>query len=74
MRGSNGSLPKWDQEHLDRTQRALQAWTTRDPGAAKTETAASAGAGTIDDFRLRGSSRCRRMGVTLLDGGGDIEG
>ena len=32
------------------------------------------GPGMIDDFRLWGSSRCRRMGVTLSEGGGDIEG
>ena len=30
--------------------------------------------GMIDDFRLWGSSRCRRMRVTLSEGGGDIEG
>ena len=30
--------------------------------------------GMIDDFRLWGSRRCRRMGVTLSEGGGDIEG
>ena len=30
--------------------------------------------GMVDDFRLWGSSRCRRMGVTLSEGGGDIEG
>ena len=29
----------WDQQHLDRTQRVLKAWTTRDPAAAKTEAA-----------------------------------
>ena len=29
----------WDQKHLDRTQRVLQVWTTRDPAAAKTEAA-----------------------------------
>ena len=29
----------WDRHHLDRTQRVLQAWTTRDPAAAKTEAA-----------------------------------
>ena len=86
----------WDQQHLDRTQRVVQAWTTRDPAAAKTEaaglrqaiadadwdtverhgaldavvdkidqaeeeTAASAGAGWIDHFRLRGSSSWRQM-------------
>ena len=28
------------------------------------------GPGSIDDFRLWGSRRCRQMGVTLLDGGG----
>ena len=32
------------------------------------------GPGSIDDFRLWGSRRCRQMGVTLLDGGGDIKG
>ena len=33
------------------------------------------GRGMFDDFRLWGSSRCRRMGVTLSEGGGgDIEG
>ena len=32
------------------------------------------GPGMIDDFHLWGSSRCRRMGVTLSEGGGDIEG
>ena len=82
-----------------RTQRVLQAWTTRDPAAAKTEAAVlrqaisdtdwdtverhdglegalkkinqlaqespvSNGRGMIDDFRLWGSSRCRRMGET----------
>ena len=31
--------------------------------------AASAGAGSIDDFGLRGSSRCRQMGVPLSDQG-----
>ena len=41
---------------------------------AEEETEASAGAGMVDDFRLWGSSRCRRMGVTLSEGGGDIEG
>ena len=81
------------------TQRVLQAWTTRDPAAAKTEAAvlrqgisdtdwdtverhdglegalkninqpeqetpALNGQGMIDDFRLWGSSRCRRMGET----------
>ena len=30
--------------------------------------------GMIDDFHLWGSSRCRQMGVPLLDGGGDIKG
>jgi len=34
----------------------------------------SNGRGMIDDFRLWGSRRCRRMGVTLSEGGGDIEG
>ena len=29
----------WDQQHLDRTQRDLQAWTTRDPVAANSEAA-----------------------------------
>ena len=29
MRGSNGSLSKWNQHHLDRTQRLLKDWTTR---------------------------------------------
>ena len=91
---------KWNQQHLDRTQRVLQAWTTRDLAAAKTEaavlrqaiadadwdtverhgglaavvekidqadeeTAASGGAGWFDNFRLRGSRRCRRMGGHL---------
>ena len=86
------------------TQRVLQAWVTRDPGAGKTEaavlrqaiadadwdtverhsgldavvdtidqaeekTAASAGAGSIDDFRLRGSRTWRRMGGPLTRGG-----
>ena len=86
----------WDQKHLDRTQRVLQVWTTRDPAAAKTEaaglrqaiadadwdtverhggldavvdkidqaeeeTAASVGAGWIDNFRLGGSSSWRQM-------------
>ena len=27
----------WYQQHLDRTQRVIQAWTTRDTSAAKTE-------------------------------------
>ena len=84
----------WDQHHLDRTQRVLKAWTTRDPAAAKTEasvlaqaiadadgdtierhggfdavvdktnqakeeTAASAGAGWIDNLRLWGASSWR---------------
>ena len=39
MRKSNGVLSKWDQQHLDRTQRVLQAWTTRDPDAATTQAA-----------------------------------
>ena len=30
--------------------------------------------GMIDDFHLWGSRRCRQMGVTLSEGGGDIEG
>ncbi len=86
----------WDQKHLDRTQRVLQVWTTRDPAAAKTEaaglrqaiadadwdtverhggldavvdkidqaeeeTAASVGAGWIDNFHLGGSSSWRQM-------------
>ena len=92
-----------DPQRRDRTQRVLQAWTTRDPAAAKTEaaalrqaiadadldtvkrhgdldavldkidqaeeeTAASSGAGSIDNFRLWGSRPCRRMGghVTRL--------
>ena len=38
MRGSN-RLSEWDQQHFDRTQRVLQAWTTRDPGAATPEAA-----------------------------------
>ncbi len=89
----------WDQQHLDRTQRVLQTWTTRDPVAAKTpaaalrqaiaeadwhtlkrhagldavvdmiDQAASAGAGWIDDIRLRGSRTWRRMGGHLSDGG-----
>ena len=85
-----------NQQHLDRTQRVLQAWTTRDPGAgtpeaavlrqaiadddwdtverhggvdavvdkidqADEETAASVGAGLIDNFRLRGLSSWRQM-------------
>ena len=29
----------WDRQHLDRTQRLLQAWINRDPAAAKTEAA-----------------------------------
>ena len=40
MRGLNRSSSKWDQRHLDRTQRVIQAWTTRDPGAAKPEATA----------------------------------
>ena len=94
----------WDQQHLDRTQRVLQAWTTRDPSAAKTEAAvlrqaiadtdwdtverhggfdvvrekivqweqenpASNGREMIDDFRLWGSRRWRRMGGPLTRGG-----
>ena len=39
MRGAKRSSPKWNQQHLDRTQRVLQAWTTRDPAATKTEAA-----------------------------------
>ena len=39
MRGSNRSSTKWDQQHLDRTQRVLQAWTTRDRAAATPEAA-----------------------------------
>ena len=27
----------WDRQHLDRTERVLQAWTTRAPGAARTK-------------------------------------
>ena len=89
----------WDQHHLDRTQRLLQAWTTRGPPAAKTEAAGlrqvladadwdtverhgglnavvqkinqweqenpvPKGRGSIDNFRLRGSRRCRRIGDT----------
>ena len=34
------------------------------------ETASSNDRGMIDDFHLWGSSRCRRMGVTLSEGGG----
>ena len=84
---------------LLRIRRVLQAWTTRDPAAAKTEAAVlrqaisdtdwdtverhdgreealkninqpeqakpePQGQGMIDYFRLRGSSRCRRMGET----------
>ena len=41
---------------------------------AEEEAAALSGAGMVDDFRLWGSSRCRRMTVTLSEGGGDIEG
>ena len=39
MRGSSGSSSKCDQQHLDPTQRVLQAWTTRDLAAAKTKAA-----------------------------------
>ena len=91
-----GRTGEWDKQHLDRTQRVLQAWTTRDPAAAKTEAAglrqaiadadwesverwggldaalkkisqlkqetpALNGRGMIDDFRLWGSKRCRRI-------------
>ena len=38
------------------------------------ETPASTEAGMLDHFRLWGSRRCRQMGVTLLDGEGDIRG
>ena len=84
----------WDQQHLDRTQRLLQAWTTGNPAAAKTEAAGlrqaiaddcdtfkrhgalhalkkinqlkqatpePMGLEMIDDFRLWGSKRCRRI-------------
>ena len=37
MRGLSRLSSKWDQQHLDLTQRVLQAWTTRDPGAATTQ-------------------------------------
>ena len=37
MRWSKRSSLKWDKQHLDNTQRVLQVWATRDPGAAKTE-------------------------------------
>ena len=40
----------------------------------RTVVTVEAGAGMVDDFRLWGSRRCRRMGVTLSEGGGDIEG
>ena len=33
------------------------------------ETAASSGACRVDNFYLWGASRCRRMGVTLSEGG-----
>ena len=36
---------------------------------ADEETAASAGAGMIDNFRLRGSRTCRHMGGHLTNGG-----
>ena len=36
------------------------------------ETPASNGRRMIDDFRLRGSRRCRHMGVPLSGGGEDI--
>ena len=39
MRELSKLLSKWDKQHLDRTQWVLQAWTTRDPAAAKTEAA-----------------------------------
>ena len=29
----------WDQQHLDRTQRVLKAWASRDPAAGKAEAA-----------------------------------
>ena len=38
------------------------------------QSASTNGPGMIDDFHLWGSSRCRQMGVTLSEGGGDIEG
>ena len=36
------------------------------------ETPASTGREMVDDFRLRGSSRCRQKRVHLSDGGVDI--
>ena len=100
LQGANRSSSKCDQHLLNRTQRVLQAWTTRDPAAAETEAAglrqaiadadwdtveghggfsaavekvlqweqenpASNGREMIDDFRLRGSRPCRRMGGHL---------
>ena len=38
------------------------------------ETGSSDDRGMIDDFHLWGSRRCRQMGVTLSDRGGDIKG
>ena len=60
MRGSNRSSSKWDQHHLHRIQRVVQAWTTRNPDAATPETATSNGTGMNDDFRLWGSRRWSR--------------
>ncbi|MYC81312.1 MAG: hypothetical protein F4X19_04350 [Acidobacteria bacterium] len=38
------------------------------------QSASTNGPGMIDGFHLWGSLRCRRMGVPLSEGGGDIEG
>ena len=99
-----GRTGEWDQQHLDRNQRVVQAWTTRDPAAGKAEAEVlrqaiadtdwdtverhggfdavvrkinqseqkrppSNGAGSIDDFRLWGSRRCRRIGGPFTEGG-----
>ncbi len=37
MRGLSRLSSKWYKQHLDRTQRVLQAWTTRDPATARKE-------------------------------------
>ena len=39
MRRLSRMSSKWDKRDLDRTQRVLQAWTTRNPAAAKAEAA-----------------------------------
>ena len=54
--------------------RTAPGWATRTCGGVVEglKAAQPAGAGSVDDFPLWGSSRCRRMGVHLSDEGLDI--